>query len=230
MFNDLEPGKNLINRILGKLSKMNLKFANGAMSAAMVHLLNHEGIVKSALGRAWSSRPNSQYSSFPVKTIDGLKQYNAHLDEVFATFDPSATGLVGEFSLEALELVAEYGVVSSSVSGGHIFGGSLGLSLDKSGLSFNWGVGLGVGAGASVTVGGQFGESHKTNLNLDAGNGVIGGTFTGGLDYIFDSISQGASGSYSSGSQVPVHVGVGYGIGLGASVTTGGSVNLISFR
>ena len=43
MFNDLEPGKNLINRILGKLSPMNLKFANGATTGAMVHLLNHEG-------------------------------------------------------------------------------------------------------------------------------------------------------------------------------------------
>ena len=42
MFLNQKPGDNIIDRILGEVSSMNLKFANGAATAAMVHLLNHE--------------------------------------------------------------------------------------------------------------------------------------------------------------------------------------------
>ncbi len=68
MFNDLEPGKNLINRILGKLSPMNLKFANGAMSAAsMDHLFNGEGLTFIEKLKA---------------TLDGVKNTLEHWREV----------------------------------------------------------------------------------------------------------------------------------------------------
>ena len=44
MFLNQKPGDNIIDRILGEVSSMILKFANGAASAAMVHLLNLEDI------------------------------------------------------------------------------------------------------------------------------------------------------------------------------------------
>ena len=69
MFLNQKPGDNIIDRILGEVSSMNLKFANGAATAAMVHLLNHENIFgrlsgKDALASVYANKVGNAEGGF----------------------------------------------------------------------------------------------------------------------------------------------------------------------
>ena len=162
MFLHQKPGDNIIDRILGEVSSMNLKFANGAATAAMVHLLNHEEGLQELL----ANDDQGDVFYYDVKARDLSVDLEKQFDKTIAVGEgigilgkiKSGRGLLsGLFKRNATEVVTN----PSDLAGVPLTPVDAGISLASETTKMFGGVGKGMVHTTRRTRGGSWQTSYR---------------------------------------------------------------------